>query len=88
MGDTDRSVGEQPGRLPETSNDQGPSSSESLHNVDTEECTCEVDGSKDELSNVRVAQSDALEVGCSIVEKVVGSCQLGVSRDREQEPTC
>ncbi|KAI3483055.1 hypothetical protein L1887_54076 [Cichorium endivia] len=84
--DTGDGKDEEPERLPSSTVDQRPASTEALEDVETEESAGKVDGAEDDLSDERVAQADRGEDGSAKVEEVVGTGELlaGLQRHAEQ----
>lgn len=76
LGSTGRSEDEEPCRLPDTTNDQGHTTTELLHNVQTTEGAPKVNGAKDDLGDEGILNTNGLEDGSTVVEEVVGASEL------------
>ena len=66
-GSRDTGEDEQPGGLPDRTNDQGNSATKILNHVETRESSGHVNGTQDELDSDRVVDAGGLENGCSVL---------------------
>ena len=67
---------EETGRHADTAYDQSPSTTEALHDVETEEGHAEVDPAEDHGCHEAVVDACGFEDGCTVVEEKICSCQL------------
>lgn len=85
-GSSDGGENEEPGRLPERTDEQRPAATELLNNVETVESHDNVDSAKNELHQDRVVDAGRREDSSAVVEEVVDTSPLleEVNEDTEE----
>lgn len=73
---TDKRVDEEAHGHPQGTNDEGLAAANILDNPETGDSAANVDGTKNDLGNVRVLETGGLEDGGSVVEEEVGTSKL------------